>query len=343
MNSGENIMPSVTTRRDFLKNASFAAGAGLVTGLSLTGENTSVEAAELNNNLESQKAIPVVDTHQHLWDLSKFNLPWLKNDAVQAINRNFVMSDYLKATKGANVVKTVYMEVNVHPSQQAKEAEYVIDLCKRDDNPMRGAVIGGYPHEKNFAKYAERFGKNKYIKGFRTVLHDPDRPKGLCLQPRFVENMKLLGEMGLSFDLCMRPDEILDGVKLAEKCPNTRFVIDHCGNMSVTSTDKKVREKWEKGIKEAAALKNTVCKISGIVVTARKGTWKPSDLAPNMNFCMDAFGEDRAYFGGDWPVCTLRATFVQWVDALKWIVRNRSAKFQRKLFHDNAVKFYRLG
>jgi predicted TIM-barrel fold metal-dependent hydrolase len=48
-------------------------------------------------------------------------------------------------------------------------------------------------------------------------------------------------------------------------------------------------------------------------------------------------------FGGDWPVCTLAATYRQWVEALRTIVRDRSERDQRKLFHDNAVAFYRLG
>ena len=325
-----------STRREFLSQTTGAVVAGMLAGGFVDCESVSA-AAEKNT-----ATIAIVDTHQHLWDLTKFKLPWLKNAGVQSLNRSFVMSDYLKATKNANVVKSVYMEVNVHPSHQVKEAEYVIDLCRRKDNPMAAAVIGGYPFEKSFGKYAERFAKSKYVKGVRTVLHDPNRQRGLCLTPRFVENMKRLGDLGLSFDLCMRPGEILDGVKLAEKCPKTRFVIDHCGNMSVTATDRKLRARWMQGMKEAAALTNTVCKISGIVVTAKKGAWKPAGLEPNMSFCMETFGEDRAYFGGDWPVCTLKASFRQWVDALKWIVRKKSQTFQKKLFHDNAVKFYTL-
>lgn len=325
-----NAMTTSISRRNFIQTTSAATAA-----IALNKDIASAKD-------DAKKLVPIVDTHHHLWDKSKFTLPWLKNDAVQPINRSYVMSDYKKATAEVNVVKTVYMEVNVKPSQQQKEADYVFDLCKSNDNPMVAAVIGGYPFEKSFGKYAERNAKSKYLRGIRTVLHDPDRKKGLCLQPLFVEHMKLLGKLNLSFDLCMRPGEILDGVKLAEKCPKTRFVIDHCGNMSVTSTDKKLRARWMKGMKEAAALKNTVCKISGIVVTAEKGKWKPADLEPNMAFCMETFGEDRCYFGGDWPVCTLKATFKQWVDALKWIVRKKSPAFQKKLFHDNAVKFYRL-
>ena len=84
---------------------------------------------------------------------------------------------------------------------------------------------------------------------------------------------------------------------------------------------------------------NTICKISGIVVTAPED-WKASDLAPNMLYCIDTFGEDRAYFAGDWPVCRLRATFSQWVGALKTIVKDRSEDAQKKLFAKNAEKFY---
>jgi L-fuconolactonase len=328
-----------TDRREFLKNASAVATAAAL-GTSLAA--TSSQAEKKDRNV-SAKLVPIVDTHQHLWDLDKLTLPWLKNEGVKSLRRSFVMSDYRAATKGLNVVKTVYMEVNVRKDLQEKEADYVIDLCQHDDNPMVAAVIGGHPFADNFVAYAKKYAKSKYVRGVRTVLHDPDRKQGLCLEPKFVENIRLLGKLGMSFDLCMRPGEIGDGVKLAKKCPNTRFIIDHCGNMSVTETDKKLRKQWMAGMKAAAEQENIVCKISGIVVTAEKDKWKPIDLAPNMNFCMETFGDDRCFFGGDWPVCTLKATYTQWTNALKEIVGERTPKFQRKLFHDNAVRLYRLG
>lgn len=291
----------------------------------------------------TDQTLPICDTHLHLWDLDKFKLPWLSGDAVQRINRSFVMKDYLAASGDSNVARAVYMEVNVHPDHQVAEAEYVIDLCKRDDNPMQGAVIGGSPQSAEFKGYIERFADNDDIKGVRTVLHDADRPKGMCLQPQFVENVQLLGKLGKRFDLCMRPDELLDGAKLVDKCPKTKFVLDHCGNLSVQNKDAGLRAKWEKGIRELGKRPNVMCKISGIIVTADRENWTPDDLAPNMNYCLDVFGEDRVMFAGDWPVCTLTASFGDWASALKTIVKRRPLEFQKKLFHDNAVKFYELG
>ena len=330
------LQPTIA-RRDFLAAtaaaaAAFALPADLITNL----DPGSAVAAE-----DAQPVIPIVDTHQHLWDLKKLNLPWLKNEGVKSINRDFLMKDYLEATRGLGVTKTVYMEVNVRKSDQDLEAEWVIGMCRDKSNPMKAAVIGGYPHDRGFKKYIRQYEKSDYVRGVRTVLHDADRPKGLCLENRFVKNVRLLGKMGMSYDLCMRPDELTDGARLVEKCPGTRFVLDHCGNMPVGSEAAALRRKWMCGIKALASHENVVCKISGIVVTAPEG-WKAADLAPNMLYCIDTFGEDRAYFAGDWPVCRLRATFAQWVAALKTIVKDRPIAAQKKLFAENAEKFYRI-
>ena len=288
--------------------------------------------------------LPVLDTHQHLWDLEKVRLAWLnmegKDDAV-GLDRSFLMEEYLVAVREADLVASIYMEVNVIQQDQGREVEYVLNLCRSSDNLMQAAVIGGYPHHPDFRDYIERFGGSDFVKGVRTVLHDPDRPPGMCLTEEFVQGCRVLGELDLSFDLCMRPGELLDACRLVDRCPETHFVLDHCGNMPVTSGDAELRNRWERGIRELATRETVDCKISGIVVTALPD-WEPGDLAPVVDFCMESFGEDRICFGGDWPVCTLRAAYGQWLDALKWIVRDRSEEFKRKLFHDNALRIYRL-
>ena len=91
-----------------------------------------------------------------------------------------------------------------------------------------------------------------------------------------------------------------------------------------------------------AQRKNLVCKISGIVASAKPGAWSADDLAPIVNHTAEVFGKDRILFAGDWPVCTKAATLRQWVEALQSIVRAWSEEDQRKLFHDNAVKVYRV-
>lgn len=279
----------------------------------------------------------IVDTHQHLWDLSKFRLPWL--DEAPKLNKGHVMEDYFQATAGLNVVKTVYMEVDVDPSQQLAEAEYVIDLCQRSDNPMAAAVISGRPASPEFKDYITQFKDSPHIKGVRQVLHGEATPPGHCLTPEFLRGMRLLGELGMSFDLCIRSAELSDAAKLLDACPNTRFILDHCGNANVQAPD---LSQWRSDIAELASRDNVVCKVSGIVASAKPEAWRPEDLEPIVKHVISEFGWDRVMFGGDWPVCTLTASFKQWVEALRWIVRDAAPAEQGKLFHDNAVRFYGL-
>lgn len=300
---------------------------------------------------EGSTIFPVIDTHQHLWDLTRFRLPWLKDRP--ALDRSYLLDDYLKATadlgcfpagaakEGApgKIVKTIYMEVDLDPAQQAAEADYVLDVCRRGGTPMVAAVISGRPASADFKEYVTRYRDGTYIKGVRQVLHVPETPPGYCLDGNFIRGIRLLGEMGFSYDICLRPQELLDGAKLIDACPGTRFILDHCGNANVQDAD---QTQWKRDIAEVAKRKDVVCKVSGIVVSAKPGKWTADELAPFIHHVAEVFGRDRILFGGDWPVCTLTATYQRWIEALKSAVSDWNEQDQRKLFHDNAVRFYGL-
>ena len=297
--------------------------------------------------------LPIIDTHQHLWDLEKFNLPWAAG--IPQLNHSFVTSDYLEAAKTSEVVKTVYMEVDVEPAQRVAEVEYITNLCQQDDNPTAAAVIAGSPDAADFQDYMAQFKDNTYVKGIRQVLHTPESQPGRCVEPGFIAGIKHLGELGLIFDICIRPGELSDAVKLVDACPGTQFVLDHCGNadpgvvsgeIDANTLDKENPfwhdpQQWKDNIAALGERDNVVCKISGIVARAAEG-WNAKTLAPTVNHCLDSFGPDRVIFGGDWPVCTLVAPLGQWVSALRAIIISRSEAEQRKLLYDNAARIYGL-
>jgi len=294
---------------------------------------------------------PMIDCHQHLWDLTKFKLPWIKPGTL--LGRSYLMQDYLAAIEGTGISRAVYMEVDVDPTQKQVEAEHLIDICQSGKAPTIAAVVSGYPAAAGFEQYVTQFKGSPYIKGLRQVLHGGSTPAGFCLGENFIRGMKLLGELNLSFDLCLRPKELADGAKLAAACPSTRFVVDHCGNADPESflkpgdprlKDAKIdhdADTWRRGIDQIAAQKNVICKISGIVARVPK-QWTADDLAPIVNHCLDAFGPDRVIFGSDWPVCLNGAPLREWVTALKAIIASRTAEEQRKLLRENAVRFYAL-
>ena len=327
-----------STRRQFLQTVSAAATA------------TSCAALAAPVLAEEKDQLPIIDCHQHLWDLKKFKLPWLTEGP--PLGKSFVMDDYLQATQGLNIVKSIYMEVDVAPEQQQAEADHLIEICQSGKFPTIAAVISGRPAADNFSKYIRPFKGSPYIKGLRQVLHAESAQPGLCITKEFVAGIQLLGELGLSFDLCMRPKELVDGAKLADLCPHTRFILDHCGNGDVKAFLPEKRragkpadhdaEQWKKDLALVASKQNVICKISGIIARAPKD-WSADDLAPIVNHCLDSFGPGRVIFGSDWPVCLLGASLREWVAALRQIIASRPPEEQKKLLHDNAMKFYGLG
>jgi L-fuconolactonase len=54
------------------------------------------------------------------------------------------------------------------------------------------------------------------------------------------------------------------------------------------------------------------------------------------------FGFDRVMYGGDWPVAYQAAEYPRWVEALLWAVQGCSSDELKRLFHDNAISFYKL-
>jgi L-fuconolactonase len=322
-------------RRTFLKQAA-AAGFGLMAGASVPS-GRAAELQKKGRTVDTSSDLPIVDTHQHLWDLRKFRLPWLKG--AEKLDRSFLMQDYLEAAAGLNVRKTIYMEVDLDPQQQLEEAEYVIDLCRRDDNPMVAAVISGRPASPGFEHYIRRFKGSPYVKGVRQVLHGQATPPGYCLSPDFIRGIRLLGDLGMSFDVCVRPAELGDAAKLVDACPGTRFILDHCGNADPQALD---RSQWERDIAAVATRKNVVCKISGIIARLQPGQQAAEVLAPIVRHCLKCFSSERVMFAGDWPVCTLGASLREWVTALKQIVSDRKPEERRRLFYDNAMRFYGL-
>jgi len=275
----------------------------------------------------------IVDTHQHLWDLDLFQYSWL--NSVPSLNHSFRMADYLRATEGLNVPKSVHLEADVDEAFMLAETLHLLTLSEQPGNPLAAIVACGRPESKDFQAYLKKLVGHPKLKGIRRVLHT--EPDHLGREATFVENVASLADYGLSFDICVLARQLPVAINLVSHCPRVTFILDHCG---VPQVKEKVLDPWRSHIAELAKFQNVFCKISGIVAYADPQNWTADDLRPYVDHVIRCFGWDRVLFGSDWPVCTLSATFRQWVDALRLITQEAGEANQRKLFHDNAIRVY---
>ena len=277
----------------------------------------------------------IIDTHQHLWDLDKLPYSWTANQP--KLNRSFRMEDYLAATQGIEIVKSVHVEADIDEAFIADETRYILELSERGDNPLSGVVANGRPEYDNFRDSIRQFADHPNLKGIRRLLQS--EPDELSTTTTFTENIRSLEEFGLSFDICVRDHQLPVAIRLVKECPNVSFILDHCGNPDIKNRN---YDLWRERIAEIADLPNVVIKVSGIVVNTDVENWTVEDLRPAVEHVIASFGWDRVMFGSDWPVCTLAASYRQWFDALNFLVKDASEANKRKLFKENAERVYRL-
>jgi predicted TIM-barrel fold metal-dependent hydrolase len=276
----------------------------------------------------------IIDTHQHLWDLDLFQYSWCKE--IPELNRSFRLDDYLEATRGLEVYKTVFVEPDVDEPYSLEEARWILALAEKD-NLLEGVVAGGRPENSDFRLYLDRVARHPKLKGIRRVLHV--QPDELSQSRLFVENIRSLADYGLSFDICVLSRQLPMAIDLIRKCPRVSFILDHCGNPLIKGRE---TEPWHDHIKTIAGFPNVACKVSGIVVNADPQSWTLVDLKPYVDHVIESFGWERVMFGSDWPVCTLAASFKRWVEALIELTADAGVANQSKLFRENAERIYRL-
>lgn len=280
---------------------------------------------------------PIVDAHVHLWDPRHFRMGWLDGNAT--LDRPYGLAEYREHTAGVAVEAMVYLQVEVAPAYGLLEARWAAERAAED--PRLRAIVAWAPVE--FGDQARAYldalvAMSPLVKGVRRLIQGEPDPE-FCLRPRFVCGVQLLAEYGLSFDLCITHEQLPSVIRLVEQCPDAAFVLDHIGKPDIKDH---LLDPWRERIATLAEHPNVMCKLSGMVTEADHATWTPDDLAPYVAHVLAAFGEDRVMFGGDWPVAFQATTYPRWVATLDDLTATLSSGAKRKLWAENARRFYRL-
>ena len=244
----------------------------------------------------------------------------------------------MAALPGVDVLEGIYVEADVAPGSRTLELELLEHLIKDEHTPFAGGVVHGDPASPDIEAWLARAAGVVGVHGVRAVLHTPDRPRGSCLLPPFIEGLRTIGEAGMHFELCMRGEELADAAALALAAPGTRLVLDHFGNPGPAPGG---CANWKDDIALLAEQENVWCKVSGFFENAEPG-WTLDQVRDLVDHVRSCFGVERLMFGGNWPVCTLLGSLQSWLDVVDEVTSHWSASDREALLHGNAATFYRV-
>lgn len=272
-----------------------------------------------------------IDAHQHFWQLERGDYNWITPE-MKALYKNYLPKDITPLLERHQMNGTVLIQA----ASTIEETEYMLQLYK--ENSFITGVVGWINLDTpDFEQDFQYLLKKEGLVGFRPTLED------IKLQltedsPRVMKNIEKLVNEDIPIDLLVVPDILPLVIKLLEKFPTLRGVIDHAGKPNIKD---KVFHPWKEQLEQIAAFPNTMCKISGLITEAGSN-WKTEDIEPVVEHVVDVFGYDAIMFGSDWPVCNGVGSYEQVYHVLINSLPNEMTDDEKeKLFGWNAVNFYK--
>jgi L-fuconolactonase len=277
----------------------------------------------------------IIDSHIHFWNPDRLQYSWLKS--VPTINRSFAPVDLPASGNGWTMDGLIFVEADVDADYGLREAQWVASLAN-EDSRIKG-IVAFAPLDRGVDARAhlDQLQQIPLVKSVRRLIQS--EPLGFCIQPQFVEGVKLLHAYDLRFDICVYHPQLPDVIELVRQCPEIEFVLDHIGKPGIKDQS---FSPWRENIKTLAQFPNVYCKISGLVTEADHENWRPEQLQPYIDHVLEVFGVDRVMYGGDWPVSLLASSYDRWIETIMVATQSLAVHERQKLFHDNAMAFYRV-
>jgi L-fuconolactonase len=317
-----------------------------------------------------EPALPICDPHHHLWDHpgNRYLLDELLEDVGSGHNVRstvFVECASMYRADGPDALRPV------------GETEFVNGIAAMSASGRYGDVriaagIVGFADLAQGADVAAvldaHLAASTRFRGIRhaTSFDDSDEvrnahtapPKGLMGDDRFRKGFAQLARRELTFDAWLYHPQIPELTALARAFPDTTIILDHFGGPLGIGPYAERREQyfpdWQRDVAALAQCPNVVAKLGGLVMPINGFGFHKHERPPTSEelaaatrdwyyHCLDCFGVGRCMFESNFPVDRASCSYAILWNSFKRMAAGFSAAEKAALFHDNAVRIYRIG
>jgi predicted TIM-barrel fold metal-dependent hydrolase len=316
--------------------------------------------------------IAICDPHHHFWDFRTERIPY---------QRYLLHELSADVNCGHNVRSTVFIEARsmYRPGGPVEmrpvgEVEFVQGLAAAGATGFYGscraaAAIVGHADLKLGDRVATvletlKAASPNRFRGIRhTVTWDPhpeieNREKeGVLASADYRAGARMLARMGLSLDVGVCFPQLPELAEFAKTVPDLTIILNHLGGLTrigpYAGRDEEVMATWRRGIAAVAECPNVNLKLGGIGMPRLGFDWhtraRPigseelaGSIAPTMSYCIEQFGPDRCMFESNFPVDKVSFSHHILFNGFKRFSKTYSASERAALFHDTAVRAYRI-
>lgn len=316
--------------------------------------------------------LPICDPHHHLWDPQ--NLPdkrYLLDELLTdtGSGHNVVSTVFMECM-------AMYRASGPQAMRPVGETEFVNGVAAMSASGNYGAtracaaIIGfadlmlgsgaGAVLDAHLAA-SQRFRGIRHASGFDAdegIRNSHTRPfPGMLADSTFRAGMKELGRRGLTFDAWLYHPQIPELTALAKAFPDQPIIFDHFGGPlgigPYAGKRDEVFDFWRKAVADLAKCANVYPKLGGLVMplngfglhkaSTPPGSAAIADLTRDYYLHMiDCFGPKRCMFESNFPVDKVSCSYTVLWNSFKRITADFSADEKAALYHDTAVRVYRV-
>lgn len=276
----------------------------------------------------------IIDTHQHFWNI---DLP-----------RGHNPDDFRIRAAAEGITGTIL---------RLSEKEGALALAAQE--PLIVGVCGAIERGPGFASELEKLSANPLFRGICYMGRDIEEPdaallpdlENLAARDRQLDLLRVCpgffgGPKAMQALYRGTPKSFVTTLMIARSLPQLRVVVEHIGGMAIDGGP--VTPEWQDMFKQMAALPNIWIKVSGLM--GRATTRQPDERAteafsfyrPTLDTLWDTFGEDRLFYGSDWPVCEhVGDSIGNGIRIVRRFFAEKGEEASRKFFWKNSRDIYK--
>ncbi len=313
--------------------------------------------------------LPIIDPHHHLWDRPG-NRYLLEELVADTRAHNVRQTVFVECT-------SMYRASGPEEFKVVGETEFVQGIAamsasgRYGETRVAAAIVGSADLrlgdrvqpvlEAQIAASPQRFRGIRHRAAWadRTVV--PNQPADLAdhvlLDSGFRKGYAYLRQYGMTFEGWVYHTHIADLTDLARAFPDTTIIFNHLGGPigigSYAGRRDEIFAAWKPAVAALAKCPNVVAKVGGIQMVVNGYGWherkRPptSDELLNANkdwyrYTIEQFGPGRCMFESNFPVDKLSCSYTVLWNQFKKLTQGFSADERAAMFHDTAMRVYRL-
>jgi predicted TIM-barrel fold metal-dependent hydrolase len=260
------------------------------------------------------------------------------------LRRDYPVEEWMNDIAPQNVMKSVHVTAMWGVARALDETRWLQATADRHGFP-HGIVCQAEMTDPDLDAKLKAQKQFPNLRGVRHQLHwdshplrQPNPTPDLCNRPDFRRGFALLEKYGLHFELQVFAGQAQYAVDLIKAFPNVPMILLHSGML--TDRAPLMIEQWRKALTAMAAFPNVHVKLSGL------GMFNQGITVPQarqvIRDSIQIFGIERTIYGSNFPLEKLHASYEDFFAVYRKVMSEYPEADQRKVFYDNAVKFYKL-